>query len=258
VWALGVILYEMLTGEPAFQGETLGDIFAKIREEDLPHIRTKRFEVPEGLADVLTKCLCRDREKRTPDAVTLRRALLPYTGADTSRLSLSGVEPRMHVEAAVTIAAPLDAAAPQEKARVGTETLATWTGDHGVKRRSALLVGGGLAALLIGAGAWLVTRGTPPAAAPVHGTSTEASATPPPTRDPPPSTEEPVASAPRPSASTPVVTVAESPSSNASADRPGASHEPPKSSTPARTGRAPAPSATPAPPPKKQKEDLGI
>ncbi len=80
VWALGVILYEMLTGASAFGGDSLGDVFAKIREEDVAPLRSRRPDVPEELAAVVHHCLVRDRDRRMPDAATLRDQLLPFGG----------------------------------------------------------------------------------------------------------------------------------------------------------------------------------
>ncbi len=81
IWAMGVILYELLTGEIAFAGESLGDIFAMIREEDLAPITEKRRDCPPGLGEAVMRCLARDRERRFPDARSLRDALLPFASA---------------------------------------------------------------------------------------------------------------------------------------------------------------------------------
>ncbi|NUO47968.1 MAG: protein kinase [Polyangiaceae bacterium] len=83
LWSVGVILYELLSGAQAFQGETLGDVFAKIREEPLPPIRTLRPDVPEALEKILARCLERDRTNRFSSAVELAEALRPYASADT-------------------------------------------------------------------------------------------------------------------------------------------------------------------------------
>jgi serine/threonine protein kinase len=83
VWALGVILYEMLTGVSAFDGDSLGDIFAKIREEDVPPLRNRCPDVPEELAAIVHACLVRDREKRMPDATTLRDRLRPFASRES-------------------------------------------------------------------------------------------------------------------------------------------------------------------------------
>ncbi len=118
VWALGVILYEMLTGREAFKGDSLGDVFAKIREEDVAPLRNDRPDVPADLASVVHACLLRDREKRMPDAVSLRDRLLPFAGRDANvidvpRVSAPGIalaapSERELVEQARTIAIPVD------------------------------------------------------------------------------------------------------------------------------------------------------
>jgi serine/threonine-protein kinase len=88
IWSVGVILYELLQGSQAFVGETLGDVFAKIREEPLPSIRTVRPDVPEALDRILARCLERDRSQRFSSALELAQALRPYaspSGVDTAR-----------------------------------------------------------------------------------------------------------------------------------------------------------------------------
>jgi serine/threonine-protein kinase len=95
LWSVGVILYELLTGTQAFVGETLGDVFAKIREEPLAPIRTVRPDVPEGLDRALAKCLERDRSLRFSSAAELAEALRPYAygGAPEHALSMARETP---------------------------------------------------------------------------------------------------------------------------------------------------------------------
>jgi serine/threonine protein kinase/Tol biopolymer transport system component len=62
VWAFGVVLYEMLTGEKMFEGETVSDTLAQIltKEPDLSR-------VPQKLRKLLSRCLQKDPTKRLRD-----------------------------------------------------------------------------------------------------------------------------------------------------------------------------------------------
>jgi eukaryotic-like serine/threonine-protein kinase len=77
LWALGVILYELLVGSPPFDGETAGDVFVKISTEPP---RPFPFPLP-GLDAVILRCLEKDPERRYRDIAELAAALLPFAGA---------------------------------------------------------------------------------------------------------------------------------------------------------------------------------
>jgi serine/threonine-protein kinase len=78
VWALGVILYELLTGKMPFEGETLPELTLSIVNLAPVPVRTYRPEVPGGLQRVILQCLEKDRERRYRDVAELASALMPY------------------------------------------------------------------------------------------------------------------------------------------------------------------------------------
>lgn len=64
IYALGLVLYEMLAGKPAFDGTTLAEIGRKhLREKPVP-LRELRPELPEGLDRVVLRCLEKLPENR--------------------------------------------------------------------------------------------------------------------------------------------------------------------------------------------------
>lgn len=75
VFALGCVLYECLTGEPAFAGEQVMAVLAKVLREQAPRIRDRRADLPAALDDLVARMLAKDRTQRPIDAAAVARAL---------------------------------------------------------------------------------------------------------------------------------------------------------------------------------------
>jgi len=78
LWAMGLILYEALTGAFPFEGDTAGEILAKVIADPIEPIRSIRPDVPLELADVIHRCLERDRDKRFSSTKEMMVALAPF------------------------------------------------------------------------------------------------------------------------------------------------------------------------------------
>ncbi len=64
IWALGVVLFEMLTGQVPFGGDTLVAVMNKVLTAPLPDMRQQRADVPPGLARIVAGMLTRDKARR--------------------------------------------------------------------------------------------------------------------------------------------------------------------------------------------------
>lgn len=78
IWALGVILYELLAGRPPFVGESVPEIIGAILANEPDGIRTLRAEVPPGLEAVIVKCMQSKAAERHQNVAELAAALSPY------------------------------------------------------------------------------------------------------------------------------------------------------------------------------------
>ena len=91
VWALGVVLYEMLTGRRPFRNGTEAALLYAILEETPRPVTDVRPEVPPALAEVLQQMLAKDPARRYADA---GEALADLEAAEPAAPDLPAEPPR--------------------------------------------------------------------------------------------------------------------------------------------------------------------
>ena len=78
IWALGIILFELMTGRTAFLADSVMELAIKVTTEPTPSIRSVRPEVPSALEAIVGKCLEKERRQRYGNVAELALALLPF------------------------------------------------------------------------------------------------------------------------------------------------------------------------------------
>jgi len=94
VFALGCVLYEMLTGERAFKRDTNAETMTAILREEPPSFAETGLQVPPDLANTVSHCLEKNAERRFQSAADIAFALSsgsditasPVMTGETSRL----------------------------------------------------------------------------------------------------------------------------------------------------------------------------
>jgi hypothetical protein len=163
IWALGVILFELIAGEAPFTAETVTDLAIKIATVAARPVRSLRPDVSPQLEQVLAKCLEKDRAQRYQNVSELALALKDFG----SRRAAASVE-RIQGTLEHARLAPASSGQIAGAAVVHPGTLASFgkTGPGG--RSSGKVIAGVLAmaaaVLLVGGGLVLARRGASPAA----------------------------------------------------------------------------------------------
>ena len=84
LYALGMILYETLTGRLPFVARSPLALLAEIQKSAPTRPRTLRAEIPDGLDALVMQCIARDRAERPHDALSMLRDLLAIPLPDAS------------------------------------------------------------------------------------------------------------------------------------------------------------------------------
>ena len=152
IWALGVILYELLTGRVPFVGETLPDICVKIATQAPRAPRELRPDLPRRIEAAILRCLEKDRSHRYRSVAELAASIADF-GSPQSRASverISGIQSARQTGgttlAAPTLSGPSDAPWPGTISPVGHVT-GRRTSDKG-RGRVWILLGAAAAVLL--------------------------------------------------------------------------------------------------------------
>jgi Tol biopolymer transport system component len=109
IFALGTVLYEMLSGRRAFRRDTTIDTMTAILKEDPPDLPVADGRIPPGLARIVDRCLDKNPAGRFHSAEDLAFALdsLSSASGDARTIAINALPRRASAHIAWTVAAVL-------------------------------------------------------------------------------------------------------------------------------------------------------
>jgi hypothetical protein len=149
IYALGVILFQMLTARVPFTGEGFGEVMAQHLARTAPAVRSLAPDVPPALEAIVSRALAKEPDQRFQTMAELRGALLAADGepkaaappASTIAVEPAGVDQRRRRNRGGGVLIGLGAFAVAAVANPGLRRQATpvlaagWASKHAAKVR---------------------------------------------------------------------------------------------------------------------------
>jgi serine/threonine-protein kinase len=235
-WALGVILYELLTGASPFTGSTVAAVAASVAMDEPPPLARHVPNVPDAVQAAVRRALTKDPGGRFPDVAAFAGAIAPFAPPSVS------LPPRSSLPVPASQTVRLRPSVPARTGPVVETSAGTTTSAEAARRRAQprgwVMIGVGVVAVAA-ASAGIATWARRPASVTTTVTSSVASPVVAPALPAPATALAPATSAPAPS-----VAPVSSESPPAAPPRPRTSL--PSVAPPARTSAAvPTVTATP-------------
>jgi serine/threonine-protein kinase len=92
VYALGAVLYELISGTKAHPGEAYNKIIYHVLSANVPPLGEVCPEVPRRLSDIVDKCLAKDPSERFASMKALARALQTFAVNEQGEIDLTSVD----------------------------------------------------------------------------------------------------------------------------------------------------------------------
>lgn len=141
VWALGLVLYELLSGKRPFERPTLAAVGAAIVRDEAPPLEG----VPDGLAAIVRRCLEKNAALRFPSVSAFARALAPWA---PSEALVAAVVQAEHGTGGASPAA-VDAASTPTVEEGGATNATSGAVEEGRPRTRGAIVAGGVAIVAV-------------------------------------------------------------------------------------------------------------
>ena len=129
IFAFGCVLYEMLTGQPAFRGETVSDILAAVLKSE-PDWSLLPADLPAHIRRLLARCLQKDPQRRLPHIAIARfeiedapavAELAPHARLKTFSILACGIGLLLGAAVVLVLWSPWKAQSPAPRVRLNAD-----------------------------------------------------------------------------------------------------------------------------------------
>ncbi len=105
IWAMGVVLYQCLSGQLPFVADNYNQMIVKLITEEAPRLETVAPGIPAGVADVVHRALCKERAGRFASMEQFIGATLAFLKQNNTQ-QYRALSPLASIESDPTVASP--------------------------------------------------------------------------------------------------------------------------------------------------------